>query len=63
MSFMVGQDGWVEAGKAVVLAGAEEGLSCGAFVVSAGAREGLSCGAIVAEEFADAVSRLSLFFD
>ena len=48
MSFMVGQDGWVEVGKAVVLAGAGEGLSCGAFVV---------------EGIADAVLRLSLWSD
>ena len=45
MAFMVGQDGWVEVGEAVVLAGAEEGLSCGAFVV---------------EGFADAFLRLGL---
>lgn len=48
MSFMVGQDGWVEVGEAVVLAGTGEGLSCGAYV---------------AEGFADAVLRLSLWFD
>ena len=48
MSFMLGQDGWVEVGKAVVLAGADEGLSCSTFVV---------------EGFADAVLRLVMWFD
>ena len=48
MSFVVGQDGWVEVGEAVALAGAGEGLICGAFV---------------AEGFADAVLRLSLWSD
>ena len=37
MPFVAGQDGWVEVGEAVVLAGAEEGLSCGAFVLEGSA--------------------------
>ena len=48
MSFMLGHDGWVEVGEAVLFAGAGEVLSCGAHV---------------AEELADAVLRLSLWLD
>ena len=48
MPFMVGQDGSVEVGEAVVLAGDGEELSCGAFV---------------GEGFADVVPRSFLWFD
>ncbi len=48
MPFIVGQDGWVEVGEAVILVGDGEGLSCGVFV---------------GEGFADAVLRSFLWFD